>query len=206
MRQGPGMPYGGMGPGMMRPGSLRQLPGQFWGTPMRAMGRPPYSMNPMMGMGGSGRQGGILARLLGKGQGIGSPPFGSAAGGAGRAAGGGILKSLGNPGSIQSFLNNTQQVLKAAQSVGPMVQQYGPLVKNLPAMWKLYRGLKDIPDQEDGAVAGDVTEARTGKQPEPEKKKKKRTTSAETATGSAPSKKISQPRGRPGESKPKLFI
>jgi hypothetical protein len=24
-----------------------------------------------------------------------------------------------------------------------MVQQYGPMVKNLPAMWKLYRGLKN---------------------------------------------------------------
>lgn len=63
------------------------------------------------------------------------------------AGGGSFLQGLTNPGSIQSFLNNTQQVLRTAQQIGPMVQQYGPLVRNLPAMWKLYKGFKDIPEQ-----------------------------------------------------------
>jgi hypothetical protein len=62
---------------------------------------------------------------------------------AGRAAG------AGGPGGIMNFLNNTQQFLRTAQSIGPMVQQvqqFAPLVKNLPAMWKLYRGLKNASD------------------------------------------------------------
>jgi hypothetical protein len=203
MRQGPGMPFGGMGSGMMRPVPMRQMPGQFGGPPMRAMGQAPYPMNPMMGMGRPARQGGILARLLGKGKGTGLQPFGSAAGGAGRAAGGGLLKSLGNPGSIHSFLNNTQQVLKTAQSVGPMIQQYGPLVKNLPAMWKLYRGLKDLPDQEE--EAGAEAESKAGDQPKPETQKKRRA-AAKAADESRPPKRISQARAKPGESKPKLYI
>ena len=73
------------------------------------------------------------------------------------ARGGGLLKSLTNPGTINSFLTNTQKVLTTAQQVGPLVNQYGPIVKNLPMMWKLYRGLKDAPEfnenQEQSSVA-----------------------------------------------------
>ena len=36
--------------------------------------------------------------------------------------------------------------MNTAQQVGPMINQYGPLVKNIPVMWKLYRGLKNAPD------------------------------------------------------------
>ncbi|WP_062355796.1 VrrA/YqfQ family protein [Bacillus kwashiorkori] len=43
--------------------------------------------------------------------------------------------------NISKFLGQTQQVLRTVQQVGPMVQQYGPIIKNLPALWKLYRGL-----------------------------------------------------------------
>ncbi|WP_234969381.1 YqfQ family protein [Bacillus massilinigeriensis] len=99
------------------------------------------------------RGGGLLAKIFGKSnpaRGIPGLSF------APRAAGqsGGFLQSIADPASINGFLNNTQNVLKAAQTFGPMVQQYGPLVRNLPSMWKLYRGLKDLPDaenQEDAA-------------------------------------------------------
>ena len=62
------------------------------------------------------------------------------------AGGGSLLKSLTNPATINGFLTNTQKVLNTAQQVGPMVNQYGPLVKNIPVMWKLYRGFKNAPD------------------------------------------------------------
>ena len=62
------------------------------------------------------------------------------------AGGGSILKSFTNPSAINGFLTNTQKVLSTAQQVGPMINQYGPLVKNIPVMWKLYRGLKNAPD------------------------------------------------------------
>lgn len=58
------------------------------------------------------------------------------------AASGGILQSLVNPANITSMLNNTQRVLQAAESIGPLVQQYGPFVKNIPSMWKLVQGMK----------------------------------------------------------------
>lgn len=157
---------GGMGQGMMSPGQglfgggnpmMGQSSGPFGGrSPMMGPSSGPFEgRSPMMGGQQMGRGGGgFLSRLLGRGN-----PAGGAAGGlrgmqgmqgmqglgAGRAAtggGGGILQSMSNPSGIMGFLNNTQQVLKTAQSIGPMIQQYGPLVKNLPAMWKLYRGLK----------------------------------------------------------------
>lgn len=107
-------------------------------------------MNPMMGgnMQQMNRGGGFLSRMFGRGNPgggvnpfMGMPQTGRAVGGSGS-----FLQSLTNPGRISTFLNNTQQVIKTAQSVGPMVQQYGPIIRNLPAMWKLYRGLKNAPD------------------------------------------------------------
>ncbi|SFA95877.1 MULTISPECIES: YqfQ family protein [unclassified Bacillus (in: firmicutes)] len=146
------MPMGGMGPFMMGPyGNMGGRP-PFGNMPMQSpyQGQGPmmgYPQSPMMnrpprGQGNS--SGGLLSKLLGKGNQRGAAGPAAAASRAGGASGaGGILKSLSNPGSINGLLNNTQQIIKTAQTIGPMVQQYGPLVKNLPAMWKLYRGLKD---------------------------------------------------------------
>lgn len=64
------------------------------------------------------------------------------------AASGGVLQSLMNPANITSMLNNTQRVLQAAESFGPLVQQYGPLVKNIPSIWKLYTGMKNTDQAE----------------------------------------------------------
>ena len=108
-------------------------------------------MNPTMMRGprpSTGRGGGLLSRLLGQvnqtgaRQGFNPLSFGTQQ----AAQGGGLLKSLTNPGTINSFLTNTQKVLNTAKQVGPLVNQYGPIVKNLPMMWKLYRGLKDAPE------------------------------------------------------------
>ncbi len=90
---------------------------------------------------------------------------------AGRAAGAGG-SMFGNSGGIMGFLNNTQQVLKTAQSIGPMVQQfqqYGSLVKNIPAMWKLYRGLKNSPDasEEKAKSSSKSSKAKTGSNTNP---------------------------------------
>lgn len=56
---------------------------------------------------------------------------------------GALLQTATKSAGINGFLNNTQQVLKAAQTLGPVVRQYGPLIKNIPAMWKLYRELNE---------------------------------------------------------------
>lgn len=133
-------PYGSHGPMM----GLQQNFNS--GRPMRGqtMGR------------GQGRKngGGLLSKILGgkkqlnqrSGRGgllTANRPVSSRSGG-----GGSILQTLSNPESLTGFLNNTQQVLKTAQSIGPMIQQYGPIVKNLPMMWKLYKGFKDLPTEE----------------------------------------------------------
>lgn len=107
-------------------------------------------MNPMMRgpRPSTGRGGGLLSKLLGQvnqtgaRQGFNPLSFGTQQ----AARGGGLIKTLTNPGTINSFLTNTQKVLNTAQQVGPLVNQYGPIVKNLPMMWKLYRGLKDAPE------------------------------------------------------------
>jgi len=145
--------HGGMGQNPFAGGRQMMGPG-----PNVFGGRAPMSGPPGglfggrgmgMGMGGSqmNRGGGLLAKLFAR-----NNPAGMQAGmmgmqGAGRSAGG-LLQSLTNPSGIAGFLNNTQQVIKTAQTVAPMIQQYGPLVKNLPALWKLYRGLKNTPAED----------------------------------------------------------
>ncbi|WAA10397.1 VrrA/YqfQ family protein [Fervidibacillus albus] len=53
-----------------------------------------------------------------------------------------VGRNVFNLNRISQFLGQTQQVLNTAQQIGPMVQQYGPLIRNLPALWKLYKGVK----------------------------------------------------------------
>jgi hypothetical protein len=162
MQPRPRMPQGGMGPGPF--GQQRQMinPGMnpFGGrNPM--MGRPsnPFGggYNPMMGqMMGRPQQmntggGGLLSKILGRGN-QNRSPLGMQTAGRATSGGGGLLQSLSNPGGLTSMLNNTQQVLKTAQSIGPMIQQYGPMIKNIPAMWKIYKGFKNAPKTTDDAT------------------------------------------------------
>lgn len=182
MRTGPRMPFrGGMPPQSLPPMQAR--------PPMGSMMRGA----PQMRQGG----GGLLAKLMGGGQARGAAGTASRAAGTGGSGAGGILKALSNPTAINGFLSNTQKVLNTAQQVGPMVQQYGPLVKNIPAMWKLYKGLKNG-DDEPAAV---------------DEKPKKETTSIKTKkTIKKESKDVdidnsSTKQGkRNGQSVPKLYV
>jgi hypothetical protein len=158
--------------------------------PMRGMmtgGR----MGPMGQMGMRQSGGGLLSRLFGRFNQTGAAqganalrsfPAQSAIGNRS------LIQTLTNPASINQFLSGTQKVLNTAQQAGPLIKQYGPIVKNLPAMWKLYRGLKDAPDL-------------SNKEPANNKKiVEPSSTDLETITNS-PSSQDS-----PSPSKPKLYI
>jgi hypothetical protein len=166
-----------------------------------------------MGRGG----GGFLSKLFGRGN-----PTSGAAGGlrgmqaAGRAvsgggSGGGILQSLSNPAGITGFLNNTQNVLKTAQSFGPMIQQYGPIVKNLPAMWRLYRGFKNASNsseektEEMSSKKVAVLEESSGNEPKAIKSTGNKKITTKKKNNQQP---ITQKENRPrkGSSIPKLYI
>lgn len=204
--------------GMMRQGPFTghgQMMGHFGGgSPM--MGPPRQSRgNPMMGqmMGSSqGRRGGggLLSKILG-GKSNGSQVGGlrgMQAAGRGASSGGGgigsILKTLSNPNGLTGFLNNTQQVLQSAQSLGPMIQQYGPIVKNLPAMWRLYRGLKDAPSEET-AVESTSKNSTAKKSIQSITTGKKKRTKKKNDTG-VEAEDTKKPDRNKGSSVPKLYI
>lgn len=162
MQPRPRMPMqGGMGPRPFGPRNPMTNPGfnPFGGrNPMMGAPSNPFGggNNPMMGqmMGRPNHLntggGGLLSKILGKGNQSGGF-MGMQAAGKAASGGGGLLQSLSNPGGLTSILNNTQQVLKTAQSIGPMIQQYGPMIKNLPAMWKIYKGFKNASKASDEA-------------------------------------------------------
>ncbi|MBT2698034.1 hypothetical protein J7E79_11475 [Bacillus sp. ISL-40] len=164
MQPRPRMPMqGGMGPGPFGPRNQMMNPGfnpfggrnPMMGAPSNPFGggNNPMMMGQMMGRPSPMNKGGggLLSKILG-----GRSQAGGFMGmqGAGKAAsgGGGLLQSLSNPGGLTSMLNNTQQVLKTAQSIGPMIQQYSPMIKNLPAMWKIYKGFKNASKATDKAT------------------------------------------------------
>ncbi|EIJ78897.1 hypothetical protein PB1_15104 [Bacillus methanolicus PB1] len=132
------------------PFSMGIGPRHFHSSPVSPFG-------PMRGRARQIKRGGLLEKLFGRGnrngpfQGLqsGGFPGMNPASRSSSAGGGSLLKTLTNPQAINGFLNNTQQVLKAAQSIGPMIQQYGPIARNLPAMWKLYKGLKNATSETD---------------------------------------------------------
>jgi hypothetical protein len=184
---------------MQRP----QMPPGYYHGPMP--GRQP--VNPMMGWPPQrqmGQQGGLLAKILGKGNKAGARGGLGGFGVQNARNGGSLLKSLANPSTLNGFFTNTQKVLNTAQQVGPMIQQiqqYGPIVKNLPAMWKLYRGLKDSPDQTGDEVVEESSAANESKTDSQETKQHNELVDHEEKQETKVPK-----RRYPSPSKPKMYI
>lgn len=112
---------------------------QQYYQPMGQRRGPFRNPNPMNRMRQSNRGGGLLSRLLNRRQ-TPQPTNPFQFGPITRQSQADIPSWL-NPDSISRFLGQTQQVLRTGQQIGGMIQQYGPIVKNLPALWKIYRGL-----------------------------------------------------------------
>lgn len=66
----------------------------------------------------------------------------------------GSLASLTNKGidGLSKTLTNVQQVLKVIESTAPIIEQYGPMVKNLPAMYKIIKSLKEYEDLDESSA------------------------------------------------------
>lgn len=132
-----------------RPEISRQMFGDM--SQIGRTGRP--FQPPRANFGQPNPRGGILSRLFGgRNRAMGAfnqqpvNPF-QFAGGGSQQAQSGFLRML-NPQSISNFLGQTQQVLRTGQQIGSMVQQYGPLIRNLPTLWKLYRGFQSSGEEE----------------------------------------------------------
>lgn len=193
-------------------------------TPQQAQMQQRFPQQPNMN--GQEKKG-LLSKILGKKQQRNAPqqsPFSlpanssrnaaATAAAASAASSGGLLQSIMNPENLTSMLDNTQRVLSAAESFGPLVQQYGPLVKNIPSMWKLYQGLKDS----DSTDSDEQIESK--KEATSQQETNTNSTHSEVALESKQKANHIKPRikdtkkqhidtllfRRQGESKPKLFI
>lgn len=190
-----------MQPRMRGPYPPRMIPPRM---PRNSFPRMNRMGGGMRGPGQSrGGGGGLLAKILGRGgrQGGGANPFSfGPASAAGRASsGGGLLKTLTDPNALNGFLTNTQKVLNTAQQVGPMVQQYGPIVRNLPSLWKLYKGFKDLPsDSEENPSTEEAT-----KEPKSTPKRKPPRDRANNEESLEP---LQHERSNKGQSMPKLYV
>lgn len=100
---------------------------------------------------------------------------------------GGNIGSRGAGSGLSQTLGNVQQVLKVVQSTAPMIQEYGPIVKNIPAMYRMMKAIKDV----------DSTDSET----------ENKTNTTETQNSTIAKEVVAdEPIKKSGESTPKLFI
>ncbi|WP_082220260.1 VrrA/YqfQ family protein [Domibacillus robiginosus] len=76
---------------------------------------------------------------------------------------------LGTAAKSGKWLEQARQVMATAEQMRPLIDQYGPLVKNLPAMWKLYRAVQSMPDPDSPGSGPKQEDAETT--PRPREKK-----------------------------------
>ncbi|BDH62232.1 hypothetical protein MTP04_23620 [Lysinibacillus sp. PLM2] len=50
---------------------------------------------------------------------------------------------------LESFMETANRFLATAQSFQPYIAQATPLFRNLPALWRIYKGFKSAPDAKD---------------------------------------------------------
>ena len=60
----------------------------------------------------------------------------------------GIGPGGGASPKLQSFMDTANRFLATAQSFQPLMQQATPMFRNLPALWKLYKGFQGLPKTE----------------------------------------------------------
>ncbi len=149
------------------PAPIRPMnPGFFQGNPFNRV--PPNIPIPQQGIPGSqgfqGFQGFQGQGIPGgqnfqdfQGQGIpGAAAATAAAGAAGAAAAG------ATPFRLDQFMNQAGQFVQSAQKYAPMIQQARPMLKNLPALWRLYKGFNSTPSAgEEQAVRSSRTQERS---------------------------------------------
>lgn len=176
----------------------------------------PFARSPV---GRPARGGGLLSRLLNRSGRMGNTAFPGMTGFERPASliGQSPVQNLASPGTLNKFLANTQQVLNTAQQIGPMIQQYGPMVRNLPAMWRLYKGFKNATAEEDADADADTESDSPDEDSHEEEENTEKKDSAKKASSSSHQTKISRiqkskkassakAEKRSGESVPKLYI
>lgn len=195
------------------------MPPTRMGWPARGIGQSgmfgPGPRGMMRGMPSFGQQPGLsanrglLARLFSRQAAPEAASMFTRAGGAQPS----LLQGLTNPQTIGNFLGKTQNVLNTAQQIGPIIQQYGPMVRNLPAMWKIYQGLTSSGNDEakdestttekqsiDDILLDESSNESTDEQKKEKSKESKTEKSKKTET--VPREK----ERKKGESVPKLYI
>ena len=73
------------------------------------------------------------------------------AAGAGAAAAGAAAGAAGRGFQLDQLVNGANSLYNTAQKFMPIVQQARPMFNNLPALWKLYKGFKGLPNQDDSS-------------------------------------------------------
>ncbi|MBD8031890.1 VrrA/YqfQ family protein [Solibacillus merdavium] len=81
---------------------------------------------------------------------------------AGAAAAAGAAGVAAGAPRLEGFLAGANSLFSNAQKFTPYIQQAAPMFKNLPALWRMYRGFKDSPDPLESSTVAMPTERPRG--------------------------------------------
>ncbi|WP_246945834.1 YqfQ family protein [Bacillus pinisoli] len=156
--------------------------------------------------------GGILSRLFSR-QGAGAAgAFNSFSGqSVGQGTGGLLSNLMANPGEM---LANVQKAVNVANQVGPMVQQYGPMVRNIPALIKLYKEFnssdddssEDVVEEKEVPIAKRVKTKNKSKKVAASNQSKNTNEEKKEPTTNQLKSKTEEKVIKKGVSKPKMYI
>ncbi|MEK4629388.1 MAG: VrrA/YqfQ family protein [Solibacillus sp.] len=84
----------------------------------------------------------------------------------GAAGAAGVAGAAAGAPRLESLLAGANSLFTNAQKYTPYIQQAAPMFKNLPALWRLYRGFKDTPDplESSTAIAPEATTTPSNKE------------------------------------------
>ncbi|ARF12695.1 VrrA/YqfQ family protein [Sporosarcina ureae] len=57
------------------------------------------------------------------------------------------------PSRADQYMQTANRFFNTAQQFAPLVQQFAPLIQNIPAMWRLYKGVQSMPDASTASAA-----------------------------------------------------
>ena len=85
-----------------------------------------------------------------------------AAGAAAAAGAAGVAGAAAGAPRLEGFLAGANSLFNNAQKFTPYIQQAAPMFKNLPALWRMYRGFKDSPNPLESSTVAMPTERPRG--------------------------------------------
>lgn len=97
------------------------------------------------------------------------------------------------PSKFDSILQTADKLFNTAQSYTPYIKQAGPMMKNIPSLYRMYKGFKGLPDADTDAAPDRRRSSRSSNRPDSRPPARQRTREQVDLTPKPSKPRIFQP-------------